>query len=60
MAYFDSYYGLPAANLTIINQTGGSSLSKVAYDSGWAGEITLDVEWAHVIAPRQNRARLRK
>jgi subtilase family serine protease len=25
--------------------------SRVAYDVGWAQELTLDVEWAHAIAP---------
>jgi subtilase family serine protease len=51
LAYFDSYYGLPAANLTVVNQTGGTSLSRVGTNSGWALEIALDVEWAHAMAP---------
>src|ERR1700760_1775468 len=46
---FDSQFGLQAANLQIVNQTGGSTLP--ATDTGWAGEISLDVEWAHAIAP---------
>src|SRR5262249_8417820 len=25
-----------------------------AFNAGWAGEIALDVEWAHAIAPRAN------
>ena len=46
---FDQQFGLAAANLTVVNQSGGSSLP--ATDAGWAGEISLDVEWAHAIAP---------
>jgi subtilase family serine protease len=32
-----------------VNQTGGSHYPRV--DPGWATEISLDVEWAHAIAP---------
>jgi hypothetical protein len=46
---FDTQFGLGSANLKIVNQTGGSTLPTT--DSGWAGEISLDVEWAHAIAP---------
>src|SRR4051794_23162328 len=46
---FDAQFGLPAADLKVVNQTGGSRLP--ATDAGWAGEIALDVEWAHAIAP---------
>jgi hypothetical protein len=49
LAVFDKQFGLPAADLTVVNQTGGKSLP--ATDAGWAGEIALDVEWAHAIAP---------
>ncbi|MFN9475631.1 peptidase S53 [Acidovorax sp.] len=30
---------------------GGISASAPAYDSGWATEIALDVQWAHAMAP---------
>lgn len=51
---FDAYFGLPAPpSFKIVSQTGGS-ISGVANDSGWATEISLDVEWAHAIAPRAN------
>jgi uncharacterized repeat protein (TIGR01451 family) len=33
----------------VVNQNGGTSLP--ASDKGWAEEISLDVEWAHAIAP---------
>lgn len=46
---FSKEYGLPAASLTQVNQTGGSSLP--ATESGWDLEISLDIEWAHAIAP---------
>jgi hypothetical protein len=49
LAVFSAQFGLPAADLTVVNQTGGSRLP--ATDAGWAGEIALDVEWAHAIAP---------
>ncbi len=46
---FDSQFALPAASLTVVNQNGGSNLPQG--NTGWAGEISLDVEWAHAIAP---------
>src|SRR3954452_9153760 len=47
---FDQQFGLPdPPSLKVVNQTGGTSLP--APDAGWAGEIALDVEWAHAIAP---------
>jgi subtilase family serine protease len=49
---FDSKFGLATANLKVVNQTGGTSLP--ATDGGWAQEISLDVEWAHAIAPGAN------
>ena len=49
LAVFDTAFGLPGTTLSVVNQTGGSKLP--ATDTGWAGEISLDVEWAHAIAP---------
>lgn len=50
---FDSELGVSAsASLTVVNENGGSQLP--ATDTGWAGEISLDVEWAHAIAPAAN------
>jgi hypothetical protein len=49
---FDTQYGLPTANLTVVNQTGGSNLP--ATNASWAQEISLDVEWAHAMAPAAN------
>jgi hypothetical protein len=49
---FDSEFGLAAVNLKVVNQSGGSNLPSA--DAGWAGEIALDVEWTHAIAPAAN------
>jgi subtilase family serine protease len=46
LTFFDNFYGLPAANL---QQVAPDGLGPPNAD--WAGEITLDVEWAHAIAP---------
>jgi subtilase family serine protease len=45
LATFDKTYGLPAPTLNVVNQAGNQT------DSGWAQEESLDVEWAHAIAP---------
>jgi hypothetical protein len=47
-----SIYGLYGASsnfLTQVNQSGGNSLPRA--NAGWALEQSLDVEWAHAIAP---------
>ncbi len=50
---FDSYWGLPAPpSLTQLNATGGTTLPAV----GDVGELDLDVEWAHVMAPQASIA----
>jgi hypothetical protein len=49
---FDKQFGLSDPSFTKVNQTGGTTLP--AANSGWAGEISLDVEWAHAIAPGAN------
>ncbi len=54
LGIFSSTYGLPACTtangcFTKVNQTGGTSYPKT--NSGWALEISLDVQWAHAIAP---------
>lgn len=45
--YFDSYFKLPAIALNIFYPEGKIN----AKNTGWAEETTLDVEWAHAIAP---------
>ena len=63
LAYFDSYWGLPAANFTVVyaNRSFGTLNGLTASCSGtpapanrkfgWDVEESLDIEWAHVMAP---------
>jgi subtilase family serine protease len=49
---FDSYYGLPAIQLTQVAPDGLTPFDPNDGNMvGWAEEISLDVEWAHAIAP---------
>src|SRR5271165_3283244 len=48
LAAFDAKYNLPTPNLTVVNQAGSQT------DSGWSLEESMDVEWAHAIAPGAN------
>ena len=49
---FDQAFGLAAPpSFKQINQTGGTTLPSNAPTGGWGVEESLDVEWAHVIAP---------
>jgi hypothetical protein len=53
LATFDSTLGIAAPpSFTKVNQTGGSSLP--AGNASWGSEESLDVEWAHGIAPGAN------
>ena len=53
LATFDAMYSLPAPpSFTKVNETGGTSYPTA--DQSWALEISLDVEWAHAIAPGAN------
>jgi subtilase family serine protease len=54
MATYRSQFGLPACTVANgcfkqVNQTGGSSLP--ANNSGWAGEISLDLDMVSAVAP---------
>lgn len=54
---FSTQFGLPACTTSNgcfkkVNQTGGSKYPRK--DGGWALEISLDVQWAHAIAPGAN------
>lgn len=49
VATFDSQFNLPAVNLTIAYPNG-----KPKTNAGWALETSLDVEWAHALAPSAN------
>jgi subtilase family serine protease len=50
---FSQLYGLPPINLTIAKAPGLSNNPK-GTNLGWDIETTLDVEWAHAIAPGAN------
>ena len=53
LAVFDRAFHLPAPPSLTISQPAGRvpPYRPTATREGWAGETTLDVEWAHVMAP---------
>ncbi|MCU1680083.1 MAG: hypothetical protein JWQ81_822 [Amycolatopsis sp.] len=52
LATFDTLFGLPAPQLDIVAPDGLTPFDQAdPIQTGWAGEITLDVEYAHAIAP---------
>ena len=54
LAHFDRFFGLPAPPSFRVIQPAGKVPPYHAGNSnraGWASETTLDVEWAHVMAP---------
>src|SRR5262245_21617877 len=53
LATFDSLFGLPDPVLNIVAPDGLTPFDQNdPTQVAWAAEITLDVEWSHVIAPR--------
>jgi subtilase family serine protease len=48
---FDAQLGLPGATVVRINQSGGTSVPAADSTGGWELEESLDVEWAHAMAP---------
>jgi subtilase family serine protease len=53
LAVFDKTYGLPAPpSLKVIQPAGPVTWTGSADQEGWAGETTLDVEYAHTVAPK--------
>jgi hypothetical protein len=48
-ATFDQEYGLSAPPSFTVDNLGATTT-----DAGWALETSLDVEWAHAIAPQAN------
>ncbi len=48
---FDTQFGLPATTVTRVNETGGTNLPASDSTGGWELEESLDVEWAHAMAP---------
>jgi subtilase family serine protease len=52
LASFDTTFGLPAPKFNIIAPDGLTPFDQADADqTGWAGEISLDVEYSHAIAP---------
>ncbi len=51
LGQFNAYFGLPSATLNIIQPDGLPSPTDAGNAFGWKAETTLDVEWAHSIAP---------
>lgn len=52
LAFFDSFYGLPAPQFSQVAPDGLTPFNPSDPNMvGWSEEITLDVEWAHAIAP---------
>jgi subtilase family serine protease len=51
---FDIQYGLPDPMLTRVGQDGTFNLPGTDPTGGWELEISLDVEWAHALAPQAN------
>src|SRR5262249_48558595 len=52
LTLFDAVFGLPNPSFHITAPDGLTPFNPAsANQAGWAGEITLDVEWAHAVAP---------
>src|SRR5271165_521139 len=47
LAKFSTQFGLPAASFQVVYASG----TKPAYNMGWEFEESLDVQWAHAMAP---------
>jgi subtilase family serine protease len=56
LATFDAQFGLPGTTTSQVNQflTVHPMTSGIQSNSGWALETSLDVEWAHSVAPGAN------
>ena len=48
---FDTEFGVPATTVKVVNETGGTTLPASDSTGGWELEESLDVEWAHAMAP---------
>ena len=51
---FDTQFNLPSITISVVNETGGSKLPSDDPTGGWELEESLDVEWAHAMAPGAN------
>jgi len=48
LAYFSQQFGLPSASFQVVYASG----VQPQYDMGWELEASLDVQWAHAMAPK--------
>ncbi|HEY8281722.1 MAG TPA: S53 family peptidase [Leifsonia sp.] len=51
LATFSQTFGLPAPNLTVYYPGGKPTWNGRGTQTGWAEETSLDVQWAHAVAP---------
>ncbi len=53
LQFFSATFGLPQPDLTIIHPTGTPTFSSsmLGIQASWAFETSLDLQWAHAIAP---------
>lgn len=56
LATFSQTFGLPAPHLTVYHPGGKPTWNGRGTQTGWAEETSLDVQWAHAIAPGANIA----
>ena len=52
LALFNTAFNLPSADFSIVNMPGLQPFNPADPNQvGWSGEVSLDVEWAHAVAP---------
>lgn len=51
LATFSTTFGLPQANLSIYYPGGTPTWNGRGTQAGWAQETSLDIQWAHAVAP---------
>jgi hypothetical protein len=53
LVFFSNHFGLPQPNITVVYSdiNGNQTPTPPAYNSGWEGEISLDVQMVHSMAP---------
>jgi kumamolisin len=54
LATFTQQFNLPPANFHVVyaDASGNQTNTVPPYDAGWELEISLDIEWAHAMAPK--------
>lgn len=55
LTIFDTLFGIPDPHLSIVTMPGTPAFDPTNADMvGWTGEIALDTQWAHAMAPNAN------